>query len=352
MQLLSESPFLRHFSVIKDPRKPRRRIHLLNDMFAIAIIATILGIEDYCGMADFAKVRLKWLKGFLQLPAGAPSHDTFSKLFRHLDSEKFQECFINWTSEVATLTGGEIVAIDGKTLRRSFDKAESKSAIHMVSAWATDNSVSLGQTKVSEKSNEITAIPKLIEMLTLKGCIVTIDAMGCQRDICKKIVEEEANYTIALKKNQDRLHSEVKAKFDGSEINAETNDFYTTGIKSRSREVEYHSVVISDIDDIVKRHDWPGLKSIGVIQTIRTVGEEPTVEFRYYLNSHVPSAKDFCSIVRKHWQVENNLHWVLDVTFGDDACRVRKGNGAENLSTLKRAAINMLKKDQTKRRTM
>lgn len=350
---LDESPFVIHFSVLEDPRIERSKKHLLVDLVAIAVIACLCKVDTFEGMAEFAEVRLDWLKQFLRLPGGAPSHDTFSRVFARIKPEKFQECFINWMKDVAVLTNGEVVAIDGKTLRHSFDRASSKAAIHMVSAWAVGNGVSLGQIKVEDKSNEITAIPKLIETLCLKGCIVTIDAIGCQRDICKQIVASEADYTIALKGNQETLHKDVKALFDrlGRE-NQPRTVHYTTREVNNGRAEERCVLVSADIAGINEKHNWPGLKSVGLAQSIRTIRGETTTEFRYFINSYVPSARKFMDVTRSHWHVENKLHWVLDVTFHDDESRVRKGHGAENLSTVKRVAINLLKQDKTTKKSI
>lgn len=349
---IEQSPFVVHFSALEDPRIERSKTHLLIDLVAIAVIASLCGIDSFEGMAVFAEARLEWLKQFLQLPGGAPSHDTFSRVFARIKPDKFQACFIDWMKAVATMTDGEVVAIDGKTLRHSFDRASSKAAIHMVSAWAVNNSVSLGQFKVDEKSNEITAIPRLVEALCLKGCIVTIDAMGCQREICKKILEAEADYTISLKGNQGTLHDDVKEAFDllGSDDRRAVH--YSTYGKGHGRTEERHVLVLSDIAEIKEKHQWPGLKSIGLVQSIRTIGEETTMEFRYFINSYVPSARKFMDVTRSHWHVENKLHWVLDVTFHDDSSCVRKGHGAENLSTVRRIAINLLKQDKATKKSI
>lgn len=349
---IDQSPFIVHFSALEDPRIERSKTHLLIDLVAIAVIAGLCGIDSFEGMAVFAESRLDWLKQFLKLPGGAPSHDTFSRVFARIKPDKFQACFIDWMKAAATMTDGEVVAIDGKTLRRSFDRASSKAAIHMVSAWAVNNGVSLGQVKVDEKSNEITAIPKLLEVLCVKGCIVTIDAMGCQREICKKILEAEADYTISLKGNQGTLHDDVKAAFDRLGVEDRRTVHYSAHGQGHGRTEERHVLVSSDIAEIREKHDWPGLKSIGLVQSIRTLGETTTMEFRYFINSYIPSARKFMDVTRSHWHVENKLHWVLDVSFHDDQSRVRKGHGAENLSTVRRIAINLLKQDKLTKRSI
>lgn len=349
---IEKSSFVIHFGELEDPRVERTKKHLLIDLVAIAVIACLCKIDSFEGMATFAEARLEWLKQFLQLPGGAPSHDTFSRVFARIKPEKFQACFIEWMKDVATMTDGEVVAIDGKTVRRSFDRASSKSAIHMVSAWAVNNGVSLGQIKVDEKSNEITAIPKLVEALCLKGCIVTIDAMGCQREICKKIIEAGADYTISLKGNQGTLHDDVKSIFDHVGLDGTKAVHYSTRETGHGRKEERHVLVASDIAELRKKHEWPGLKSVGRTRSTRTIGEKTTTEFRYFINSYVPSARKFMSVTRSHWHVENKLHWVLDVTFNDDGSRVRKEHGAENLSTVRRIAINLLKQDKTTKKSI
>ena len=346
---IEKSSFVRHFSPLEDPRIERSKKHLLIEIVAITVIGCLCGIDSFEGIAVFAEERLEWLKQFLRLPGGAPSHDTFSRVFARIKPEKFQACFIDWMKDVATMTEGEVVALDGKTVRHSFDRASSKAAIHMVSAWAVNNGVSLGQIKVDDKSNEITAIPKLVEALCLKGCIVTIDAMGCQREICKKIIEAEADYTISLKGNQGTLHDDVKAVFDRSGVKTV---HYSTRGEGHGRIEERHVLVTSDIAEIKEKHEWPGLKSIGLVQSIRTIGEETTMEFRYFINSYLPSARKFMDVTRSHWHIENKLHWVLDVTFNDDGSRVRKGHGAENLSTARRIAINLLKADKSTKKSI
>ena len=306
---------------------------------AIAVIAALCGIDNFEGIATFARVKLEWLRTLLPLPNGAPSHDTFSRVFARIKPEQFQSCFTAWMSEVAELSNGEVVALDGKTLRRSFDNAAGKAAIHMVSAWATHNGVSLGQVKVDDKSNEITAIPELLETLCLKGCIVTIDAMGCQREIAEKIIVAEADYTLALKANQPKLFEDVQALFQGGG----SVQMHKTSNKAHGREEIRRYFVISDIDELNSKHGWPGLKSVGLVKSTTVINGQATYDERFYLMSYSADPAKFAHAVRSHWSVEA-MHWILDVSSNDDNSRVRKGNGAENLSTVRRIAINMLKR--------
>lgn len=346
---IEDSPFLRHFSIMPDPRVQRGQKHLLTDLIAIAIIAALCGIDSFQGIALFAEARLDWLKQFLALPGGAPSHDTFSRVFARIKPQHFQECFTAWMAEITTLTAGEVIAIDGKTLRRSFDRAAEKSAIHMVSAWATANGVCLGQIKVDDKSNEITAVPKLLETLCLKGCLVTLDAMGCQREIAQQIIDGEADYTIALKGNQSSLHTDVQQALSAA-ITANSEDILTLKMteESHGREEVRRYFVMPAPDKLLFDHDWPGLTSIGMVKSTRIIKGQATYEDRYFISSLAADAEKFAKGVREHWRVENSLHWVLDVSYNDDGSTVRKGHGAENLSTIRRIALNMLKKEPRK----
>lgn len=345
-----ESPFSHHFSILEDPRIERTKKHLLTDMIAIAVIAALCGIDDFKGIAIYAKARLGWLQGFLNLSGGAPSHDTFSRVFARIKPEAFQACFTAWMAEITTLTKGEVIAIDGKALRRSFDKASGKSAIHMVSAWATENGVCLGQIKVDDKSNEITAIPKLLETLCLKGCLVTLDAMGCQREVAQKIVDAEADYTISLKGNQGTLHVDVQRVFEQALLIPANPliEMRETKEKGHGREERRRYFTLDAPPELLAKHGWPGLLSIGLMKSTRIIGGKASYADNYYISSYAKDVGKFSHAARSHWAVENSLHWVLDVTYGDDASRVRKDHGAQNLSTVRRIAINMLKREPKK----
>ena len=346
---IEDSPFLRHFSILPDPRVERGQKHLLTDLVAVAIIAALCGIDSFQGMALFAEARLDWLRQFLALPGGAPSHDTLSRVFARIKPEHFQKCFAAWMAEIVTLTDGEVVAIDGKTLRRSFDRAAVRSPIHMVSAWAATNGVCLGQIRVDDKSNEITAIPKLLETLCLKGCLVTLDAMGCQREITQKIVEGGADYVIALKGNQSSLHSDVQEVLNDA-VMGKSKDVLALkrSEEGHGREEVRRYFVMAAPDKLLFDHDFAGLKSIGMVKSTRIIDGIASYEDRYFISSLEPDAVRFANGVREHWRVENSLHWILDVSFNDDGSTVRKGHGAENLSTVRRIALNMLKREPRK----
>lgn len=344
-----------HFSSIKDPRIDRTKRHLLTSILVIAICSIICGGETWEEMEMFGEAKENWFRTFLELPNGIPSHDTFARVFARLSPTEFQSCFVAWVQSVNEAIPAGVVAIDGKTLRHSFDKANDKSCIHMVSAWAQANGMVLGQLKVDEKSNEITAIPKLLEILELSGCIVTIDAMGCQKEIAEKIVSKDADYVLALKGNQGNMHEDVKLKFDTTDLNAlkkTPSNYYSTvdGEHGRIETREYF--LLSALNDLALANEWPGLKSIGMVRATREVNNKVTEENRFYLTTIYADAKKFGDSVRGHWGVENSLHWVLDVTFHEDASRIRKDNAPENVAILRHIALNLLKTDKSLKKSI
>jgi len=338
-----------HFATLEDPRMARTRRHSLGDMLTIAICGFVCGVDNWVELQAFAKAKESWFRSFLELPNGIPSHDTFGRLFSSLDPEGFSRCFMSWMRAIADATEGDVVAIDGKTLRRSFDRAAGKAAIHMVSAWSTRNGMVLGQVKTEAKSNEITAIPRLLELLHVQGCIVTIDAMGCQREIAQDIVDRGADYVFSLKGNQSGLHEEVTRLFtEAREESFETlkHDYCESLEKDHGRIERRECWVTGQLDGMKRTERWPSLGSIGMVKATRIIGEVQSVEIRYFISS-LPGddAMKFASAVRRHWEVENNLHWVLDVAFDEDSCRVRKDNAPENMAMLRHTALNLLKAD-------
>ena len=325
------------------------RYHEFTDILVIAICAVICGADDYVAIADYGQAKEEWFKAFLKLPNGIPSHDTFWRVFEALNPEQFQHCFMKWMSAVRKVTAKEVIAVDGKCLRHSYDNEKDKAAIHMVSAWATANRLVLGQQKVDEKSNEITAIPELLQALDLRGCVVTIDAMGCQTAIADLIIEGEGDYLLSLKGNQSNLHEDVVLLFDDlaeSNFTAYEYDYGVTVDKNHGRIETRRCWTISDPDLI--RHlrgagNWRGLTTLVKVQSERRVGDKRSLESRYFIASYHDTAQHILQNSREHWHIENSLHWVLDIAFREDDARIRKGNGPQNFAVLRHIALNLLK---------
>ena len=342
----------RHFGDLIDPRIDRTKLHKLQDILVIAICAIIAGADNWEDVEEFGKTRVEWFQTFLEIANGIPSHDTFNRVFAHLDPEQFQTCFIRWMAAVSEVMSGQVIAIDGKVLRRSHDKGIDKAAIDMVSAWATANRLVLGQVKVDEKSNEITAIPQLLNALEISGCIVTIDAMGCQTDIAEKIIDREANYVLALKENQGKLYEDVECLFtdlESSQYKAFRFDYNKTVNKDHGRIEIRECWTISDPE--ILQHlrgfaNWKNLLTVSRIRSQRWIGEDKSCEDRYHIAS-ITGAKRVLDTVRSHWGIENELHWVLDIAFDEDHCRVRKDHGPENFALLRHIALNLLKQEKT-----
>ncbi len=289
------------------------------------------------------------MSNFLDLKNGIPSHDTFGRVFSMIDPAEFKRCFLSWIKAVSQITSGEIIAIDGKTLRRSCDKKSNQAAIHMVSAWANTNSLVLGQIKVDDKSNEITAIPKLLKLLEIKGCIVTIDAIGCQKKIADEIIDNGADYILALKANQGKLFEQTEHFFNEAEqnnFNHINHETYVTAEKSHGRQEKREYRLVKEINFGDHKDDWNHLNSIAMVTSTRIIGEKQTIEKRYYISSLSGEIERFAEGVRNHWGIENKLHWILDVQFREDDSRIRKGNGAENFAMLRHVALNLLKQDK------
>lgn len=342
-----------HFADLDDPRIDRTRLHKLSDIVVIAICAVICGADSWVDVETFGNAKYEWFKQFLELPNGIPSHDTFGRVFGALDPEQFQGCFLNWMNAVGEITKGQVIALDGKTLRRSHDKKLGKKAIVMVSAWATANHLVLGQRKVDEKSNEITAIPELLQVLEISGCIITIDAMGCQKEIAAEIVAQGADYVLALKANHGNLYEDVESLFDDleeSQFSAYEYDHERTVNKGHGRIESRECWVISD-PDVLRllrgTKDWEKLTSVVKVQAKRRTDQKTTIEDRYFLASLPGDAEKLLDSTRTHWGIENGLHWVLDIAFREDENRVRKGYGAQNLATLRHIAVNLLKQEKT-----
>lgn len=338
-----------HFQQLTDPRR-REPVYPLINVVAIAICAVICGADDFVSIAAWARMRRDWLGKFLDLSAGIPSHDRFNAIFAALKPAEFEKCLLSWISALHEISSGQIVAIDGKTLRRSFDAASSKSAIHMVSAWATANCVTLGQIVVDDKSNEITAIPKLLEMLELSGCLVTIDAIGCQTEIAQTIVDQQADYVLAVKRNQPTLYEGIADYF----LDHLEDDFARVKVSRRRTRERGHGrsevreyFVCPVPEDLPDRARWSHLAALGMAITYRTVAGKETSEARYYILSQQLSARRFGEAVRGHWSIENRLHWQLDVTFQEDQSRLRKGHADVNFSSLRRTALSLLKNNKT-----
>jgi predicted transposase YbfD/YdcC len=336
-----------------DPRVERTRDHKLIDILVIGLCTMITVGENFTDMEDFGNAKRDWLEGFLELPNGIPSHDTFNRVFSAIDPVCFLDCFVRWVQATCPALGDEVVAIDGKALRRALDQG--KAIPYIVSAWAVENGLVLGQVKVDEKSNEITAIPELLQALELTGCVVTIDAMGCQKEIAADIIDEHAHYVLALKGNHSTAHQEVQEFFDDAvkpcatqcnpTAHSDKMDFLQTVEKTHGRIETRRYWQTTDIAWFADLPLWKGLCSFGMVESIRTIKSKSTIERRYYLSSLPLNAQRFGQAVRNHWGVENNVHWVMDVLFGEDQSRARTKYAAQNLATLRRIVLNLLKKD-------
>lgn len=340
------SNFISHFSIIRDPRIDRTKKHPLNTIVFTAICAVIAGAEHWTEVEQFAREKEEWLSEYVDFPHGIPSHDTYGRFFAILSPKEFDKCFLSWVRSIHKKLQGEVIAVDGKTVRRSHDRTNAKEALHLVHAWASENHMLLGQVETDTKSNEITAIPRLLKMLDVKGCIVTIDAMGCQKTIAGEITKQGGDYVFSLKGNQETIHEEVKLYWQDEKLKEEA-DHYETVEKDHGRIEKRSYRITSDIEWMDAKPEWAKLKSIGMVDSERTIGKESSVERRCYLTSLDADAKEFARAVRGHWGVENGLHWTLDIAFREDECRVRQGHAAQNFALLRRLALNLLKRDKT-----
>jgi predicted transposase YbfD/YdcC len=349
--------FEQHFSGLTDPRVERTRDHKLLDIVIIAVCGAICGADGWVEIEAFGEAKLAWLQTFLELPNGIPSHDTFGRVFARLEPDEFEAAFVRWVQALGELTSGQIIAVDGKRLRRSHDRSLGKNAIHMVSAWASENHLVLGQRKVAEKSNEITAIPALLRVLALDGCLVTLDAMGCQRDIAAQIVAQGGDYVLALKGNQTHLQEDVQALFEWAEhgggqgVPLATAQTVTKGhgrVETRTCTTLADPTCLPMLPDF--RH-WRNLRSLIRVDARRQIGDATSAETRYYLSSLASDTPQLAQValeaVQSHWGIENQVHWVLDIAFREDDSRIRQGHAPENFAIVRHMALNLLRQETT-----
>ena len=339
-----------YLNTIRDPRLDRTKRHKLIDILIIAICGVICGAESWEEIELFGRSKEEWFKGFLELANGIPSHDTIARVLARIDPNEFRESFLGWIGSVYRITGKQVIAIDGKQSRRTHDRRNGKGAVQMVSAWARENGLVLGQTKVAEGSNEITAIPELLKILEVSGCIVTIDAMGCQTEIASQIVEKGADYVLAVKGNQGLLLEDLTKYFDWAledKFKQTTYSYHQTvdGEHGRQERRRYWST--EDIEWIRNKKGWKNLKSIAMVESERTVEGQTSRQKRYYISTLAGEAKRISEAIRGHWSIENSLHWVLDVAFHEDQSRIRKDHAPENMATVRHIALNLLKQDKS-----
>lgn len=342
-----------HFSVIEDSRDEQKRRHLLLDAIVISIAAVLCGADAWTEIEEFGKAKEAWFRRFLKLPHGIPSHDTLGRLFAVVSPEAFEASFREWVASVREVCGEDVIAIDGKSLRRSHNRKKGLGPLHMVSAWSTANGLVLAQQATEAKSNEITAIPKVLQMLELKGCIVTIDAMGCQKAIAEQIVERGGEYVLALKGNQSKLSEAVEEMFinaDAADYAGWPMDFYETTARGHGRLETRRYWTLTSVDKIPQNGEWAEFNTVGMVQSERQVDGKTTTESRFYIASTGGDAQRFAWAVRSHWGIENGLHWCLDIAFREDESRVRDRQAANNLAVMRHIAMGLLKKDKTIKR--
>lgn len=336
-----------YLSVVPDPRtKEHKILHKFGDILFITIAAVLCGADDWYEIEDYGNDKEHWLRTILELPSGIPSHDTFNRVFSIVDPQALEQCFIDWVKAISVHSEGRIVSLDGKRLCNSGEEG-SKAVIHMVSAWCNSNQMVLGQLKVRDKSNEITAISALLENLLLSGCVITIDAIGCQKEIASKIIEQDADYILAVKDNQKHLHDDIREAFEQGKI----VDTATTLQKNHGRIEKRTCRIINDLDWVCQKDDWPALQTLVEITTSRTITATGTTETqtRHYMSSIVKDAEYFNAAIRQHWGIENRLHWVLDVCFGEDNSSKRAGAAAVNFSCITKIALNLLYQSKEKK---
>ncbi|MBV6622639.1 MAG: ISAs1 family transposase [Rivularia sp. (in: Bacteria)] len=344
------------FSSVEDPRVERTRVHLLQDILIIGILSVIAGGKGWEDMENYGLSKYEWLEQFLSLPEGIPSPDTFRRVFERINPKVFEQCFRHWIESIVECCGAQVIPIDGKTLKGSYDREQNKSALHLVSAWSSKYRLVLGQVKVADKSNEITAIPALLELLDIAGCIITIDAMGTQTAIASQIFNQKADYVLALKGNHPTLHRQVKDWFEQQSLQG-----FKGVIHSYDRRIEkgHHRtekrqvwcIPISQLPPLHNHSDWVGLKCVVMVVRVRHLWNKTTREVQFYLTSLDCDARKLAQAIRLHWGIENGLHWTLDVTFNEDTCRIRTGHAPQNLSLLRRIALNALNLEQSFKRS-
>lgn len=341
------------FAELPDPRVAASCDHLLIDILAITILAVASGADDWTDLEVFGRMRQEWLKTFLALPNGIPSHDTFQRVLGLLDRKQFAVCLFQWTQALHEATGGRLIAIDGKTLRRSFAKRSGKAALHLVTAWSSENGLTLGQVACEEKSNEITAIPELLQLLNLQGCTVTIDALGCQKEIARQIRDQKGHYVLALKGNQSGLEQDMQELFERG-IDTDFAGLKCQECKTQETghgRIEERTCHVTEIpQDHPQRRVWKDLRTLVVVTRCRTRDQIETWETRLYVSSHAPRAQPLAHAIRKHWGIENSQHWVLDIAFGEDSRRQQDRQGGANLAAVRRLAVSLLRQDQTLKR--
>lgn len=340
------------FSDITDPRSPKNSQHILIEVIIITICAVICGSSGWEDIETFAKERKEWLSQYLTLPYGVPSHDTFRRIFTRINPEELQNCFRRWVRAVFRFTRKQVIALDGKSLRRSFDHVgdKKKGMLHMVSAWAAENELVLGQIKTSEKSNEITAIPALLNLLAIEGCIITIDAMGCQKKIAEQIITQKADYALAVKENQSKLYEAMRTTFEQASTLSFKNMVYDQyeEIDSGHGRIETRKCTVLPLMYLHQfKLKWRGLQTIVLIESRREIREHIQHEKRFYISSLPMKASVLMDVIRQHWRIENQLHWTLDVVFREDESRIRKDFGAENFAVMRHIALNLLKQEQS-----
>lgn len=350
MNLSIESSLIQHFAALDDPRVDRSKQHLLIDIMAIAILAVISGADGWVAIETYGNSKQEWLSSFLSLPNGIPSHDTFARVFARIDPKEFERCFRNWISSITQTIGAQVIPIDGKTLRGSYDREAKQNALTIVSAWASEHRLVLGQLQVNSKSNEITAIPQLLSMLHISGSIISIDAMGCQKEIAALIRQQGADYVLALKGNQGCLYTQLEHFFEQADktgfCGIEHSHHHTTESGHGRIEIRhYYSVPVSALMGVSGQHKWQGCQSVGMVICERRLWNKTTIEVRYYISSLPADARVLAQAVRTHWGIENSVHWTLDVTFKEDACRIRTGFSSQNFALLRRIALNQLQRE-------